>query len=151
MSIEKVKPQFQISRLEGESFTNLSDTDAGKARLAKAAADITFLGRTTETVANYDKKTREFKPATTLTLARYERNVKAAAGREDDHHAEVIRVLHAETADVIQVIDSKTGGVTQYPKEYLKTAYEVIVLGKFRKGAPEVEALIAETDSTTVK
>lgn len=150
MNNQKIKPSFQISKLEGEKFSSLSDTESGKARIAAAAKDIVLTKRLQEGYStDYDKwnKTSKHVP---LVVAHYERNSKLESGRTDEHFAEVFKVLHAETADVVLVVDSVTGVLTQYPKAYIAKAYEVITLGKFRKGAPEVEALIAETvESTT--
>ena len=79
-----------------------------------------------------------------LTIAIYVRDSSLEAGRYEDHFAEVFKVLHAEPAEIIHVKDTKGGDPIQYPKAYIQSAYDVYVLGKFRKGSPEVEELIAE-------
>jgi hypothetical protein len=143
----KTKITFQISALEGEKILGLGETAAGAVCLAALASkDISFIKRVSEGYGvDYDKLTQTFKGRKEMVIARYERNVATMAGRPDEHFAEVFKVLHAETADIVLVIDSDTAKVTQYPRSYIQTAYEVFVLGKYKKGAPEVEALIAET------
>ena len=78
-----------------------------------------------------------------LTIAIYVRDSSLEAGRYEAHYEEVFKVLHAETSDVIHVKDTKGGDPVQYPKAYIQTCYDVFVLGKFRKGSPEVEELLA--------
>jgi hypothetical protein len=80
-----------------------------------------------------------------LVIATYERNSNAAADRADDHFAEVYKVLKHETAGVIRVVDSN-GIALQYPKAYVDTAYDVYVLGKYQKGAEEIESLIKQQE-----
>ena len=81
-------------------------------------------------------------PKEKFTIATYRRNTKQMAGREDDHFAEVFKVLHAEKAQYILLIDDGTTECRQYSKEYIQAAYNVYVLGIYRKGTPEVEALL---------
>lgn len=130
----KAVPSFSMTR-EGETFDMLGDREDVKARLVKAW-DIRFDGRKDEGHGSGE----------TVSVAAYTRNDSAMAGRVDDHFAEVFKALHKETADCIRVVDSATGAAIQYGKGYIQVAYDIWVLGKYSKAAPEVEDLLAQTN-----
>ena len=123
-------PRFQMSK-EGEVIALVGERADVQARINKRW-DIML-----ESV-----RQDSHGPKDQFTIATYRRNPKQMAGREDDHFAEVFKVLHQEKANYILVIEDGSTACIQYSKEYIQSAYNVYVLGIFRKGSPEVEALI---------
>lgn len=128
---------------------DMGDRQDVKGRLA-SRADCRLDSKKIEVASEWDNSRRKLVRPVEWTILTFERSCSMEAGRPDEHFEEVWRVIHAEVAKIgpdvnlsIVVNDSDGKGKAYVPRGYVQGAYEVCTLGKFRKGSPEVEELLA--------